>query len=326
MVREKVSKDNIIPILVSLALSFMLWLVVSGQKMTTVDLTVPLELAGLPPNLYIGDEVPTAVNVKIQANPAQMRIIEDRKLRINIDASGLKPGDNVFEIDAQTLDLPRGVIVRKVTPEMISFHSEELQTKIFKVNPVIKGRVADYYELKDLKISPEAVQITGPRDKLAQVKNVNTSTIDLTGRDQSADLLVLPLPETAGLNLKIEPRELKAHLEIEEIRIKKTVTAKVEVIFQTPVTGVGIPGFKAVPDSVKIGLSAAAVDQMDITADCVKAYVEIKPDDLSAVAPKTLSLPVKIKPAAGIRIESLEPKEITVQRLALPPAPVFPAP
>ncbi|MDR2351961.1 MAG: hypothetical protein LBF22_02160, partial [Deltaproteobacteria bacterium] len=89
----------------SLVIAFILWLSLSGKDMTTKVL--PVTLAYLNANserLYVDHEnLIRAVNLTVEANAAQFRIIESRKLTLNIDLSTLTPGENTFHIDPTTM-------------------------------------------------------------------------------------------------------------------------------------------------------------------------------------------------------------------------------
>jgi hypothetical protein len=66
--------------LLSLALSFIIWLTVSGQDMSSHDLIASLELMNVPTNLYIDRDIPETVNIRVEANAAQFRYLDGRKI------------------------------------------------------------------------------------------------------------------------------------------------------------------------------------------------------------------------------------------------------
>ncbi len=105
----RILSSKIFAILFSLVFAFFLWLMLAGQDTNALDLSVPLELSNLPSDLAIRSEVPTSVTFQVLANTAQSRFLADRKLHVWLNVGAAREGGNVFPIDRDSLDLPRGV-------------------------------------------------------------------------------------------------------------------------------------------------------------------------------------------------------------------------
>jgi YbbR domain-containing protein len=203
---------------VSMALAFCLWLSLSGLDTNLVDFTVGLRLHSLPDDLIITGETPKEVNVRILANAAQVRFLADRKLSLPVDLSLAREGHNVFPVLPETLQLPRGVEVSAVDPDVIEFETLRPSQKNVPVKPHVVGRPAPDFHLEDLVLEPESVTIKGPPEILDQVNHLETTPLVVDGLTQSAIFVVnMVLPE--GIVTTAGSKEVRAVVTISELRL-----------------------------------------------------------------------------------------------------------
>jgi YbbR domain-containing protein len=317
----KTIRDKILSIAVSLLLSFFLWLALAGQDTSGLDLIVPLELANMPADLAIRSEVPAAVTFQVLANTAQGRFLADRKLNFQVDVASAREGHNVFPVDAEALDLPRGVSVRKTSPAVIEFETVKVADKAVAVKPTLTGELNPAYRIRSLMIEPDRVTVKGPPEILAAITELGTSPIALDGLTRDGALTVaVDLPEAQSPDLELSPREVRAVISLEERRLEDSFTGlPIGIDLKS---GGRTSDVLLSPERADISVSWSAVRAGPVRAEEVQARVFVDAEKLKAEG--RLTLPVVAVAPAGVTITAISPVNVTVTRRAVP-VPVQPA-
>jgi len=301
--------NKILSILVSLLLSFFLWLALAGQDTSTTELSVPLELANLPSDLAIRSEVPTTITFQVLANTAQLRFLADRKLHVWINAASAREGYNAFSVDADSLDLPRGVQVRKITPPVIEFEAVKTTNKVVSLRPDATGQVHKDYRVRALILEPDEVTLQGPQEVLTEIESLSTTPIQLTDLQKDTTLTVTPLLSDLPPGIVVTPREIKAIITLEERRLEETFT-------DLPIEAVSKNGrasnLKLVPDKVEVSVSWPSSRPRAITASDIKIQVTVDEDELRQNG--SLTLPLVAVAPSGVAVTGIKPGSVNVLR------------
>lgn len=319
--RDRVIRTRILSIVVSLALSFFLWLALAGQDTSTTELSVPLELVNMPANLAVKSELPTSVTVQVLANTAQLRFLSDRKLRVWINAASAREGYNAFPVDANTLDLARGVQVRRISPPVIEFEAVQTANKVLPLKPTVSGTVNPAYRVRALIIEPDQVTVQGPREILDSLTELSTNPIPLEGLTRDTNLTVTPaLSPESDPGLSITPREIKVSITLEERTLEDTFAGlPVEIDFKNG--GGRADNLILEPSQAEITLSWPPARVRAVTAEDVRVWVFVDLERLRAE--KSLSLPVVVVAPNGTNIKAINPVNVSV---SLPPSAELPEP
>lgn len=107
--------------LLALGLAYALWAVVIPTESGPVEigLSVPLELAHLPPGLQVTGEIPTRIHLHLRGNELRLRRLQPEEVGVLLDLRGASPGNNTFRLTAADVEAPAGVEVVRITPEEI---------------------------------------------------------------------------------------------------------------------------------------------------------------------------------------------------------------
>lgn len=313
--RDKVFRNRIFSIVVSLALSFFLWLALSAQDTSTSELSVPLELANMPANLAVKSDLPTSITFQVMANTAQLRFLSDRKLHVWINAASAREGYNAFTVDPDALDLPRGVQVRRVTPQVIEFEAVKTADKVLPLKPTVSGAVNPAFRVRALTIEPDRVTVQGPKEVLDGLTELATTPIPLEGLTQTTTLTVTPAVADLDIGgLIVTPREIKVLINVEERTVEEAFTGlPVVVDFKN---GGGRPrGLTLEPEQVDITVSWPASRARTVKSEDIRVRVSVDADRLREE--KSLSLPVVAVPPNGATVTAINPVNVTVK---LPPS------
>lgn len=301
--------NRVLSMLVSLALAFFLWLALAGQDTSTVDLTVPLELSNLPGDLAIKTEVPGSVTIQVQANTAQGRFLADRKLQLRLDVGLAKEGGNSFQITDESLDLPRGVQLRKITPSMIEFEAVKMANKAVPIKAVITGRVNVAYQLKSLVIEPNHVLLRGPQDTIGAIEEINTVPIVIDGLTQSQTLSVNLATSELGPGLEVSPKEIRALIKVDELMEERTFP---DLPIEIDRKSGALNGSQVTvsPKKVSVAVAWPAIRMNTVAAGDIKIKVYV--DDEKLRKEGALTLPIVVVPPDGTTVTAINPPNATV--------------
>lgn len=306
--REKVISTRVLSIVVSLALSFFLWLALSGQDTSTTELTVPLELANMPTDLAIKSELPTSVTFQILANTAQLRFLNDRKLHVWINASTAREGFNAFSVDPGSLELPRGVQVRRVTPQLIEFEAIKTSSKTVPLRPTVSGALNSAFRVRSMTLDPDRVTVQGPRELMENLTELATTPIPLEGLTKDVSLTVTPAVADLDPVLIVTPREIRAIVNVEERTVEETFTGlPIELDIKNADVGGDV---NLSPKRADVTVSWPASRSRAVSGGDVRLRLLVDMDRLSSE--KTQSLPLVAVSPSGTTVTGISPVNVTV--------------
>jgi hypothetical protein len=301
--------------LVSLALAFFLWLALAGRDTSIFDLTVPLELAGLPADLAIKTEVPASVTIQVMANTAQGRFLADRRLNMQLDVSTAKEGPNAFPFAEDALELPRGVQLNKIVPSMIEFEAVKLIDKMVPVKAATSGRLSAAYRLKAVTVEPDRVRLRGPAEMLGKITEAPTAPIALDGITQSQTMMVSLADGSLPAGLEIIPKELRVVVVLEDVLEKASFPGvPVTVDRASPADGSRV---RVAPEKVKISVAWPVSKVRGVAPEDITAQVYVDEEKLRREG--KLTLQIIVVPPEGVTVTAIEPPNAAVTYLP-PPA------
>jgi hypothetical protein len=298
--------------LLSLVLATTLWLVVSGQDMTTHDVTATLELVSVPSDLTVNQDIPEDVNIRLEANTAQFKLMDGRKLNLRLNAEGIVPGPNILAVDVSKLEppLPRGIKVVRVIPEEIAFEVYPYVTKELPVRPPVIGSLPSYLERTGPDvIDPPTALVTGPEQRMGAITEVTTTPIVLSNIHNNENRILLD-PTLPGLEswLKVEPREFRAHIPV----VIKTGTRS----FSVPIEEMGQPRMGPRlpvtfnPQEATVTVSWRMDRPQPPEENNVSLQMTLTSSELSRTEPTKVALKAETVP--GVTVTSIDPPEVEV--------------
>lgn len=146
--------------------------------------SVPLELR-LSDDVVPAEEYPNRVEIRLRGNEDEVFEIDADSIIAYADFSE-HTSDGIFrepiEIERTGSALSVETLEITVDPLTVTVELAEKLVKSIEVVPDIVGFPPPGYELSDYRISPTAVAIEGPRDRIDSVTQVFTEEITLAGR------------------------------------------------------------------------------------------------------------------------------------------------
>jgi len=167
--------------LLSLGVAFGLWVFVNASERDTEQgLQVPMEMRELPVALMITSPRVDFVDVRVSGPRTLLSRIDRKRLSIPLDLAGVHPGPAVFRIATDSLNLPRGVKIVRITPAQITLDLERVNRRTVPVYVQTTGKLPPGLRVVEAHASPDEVQVIGPLSAVEDVKVVNTEPLDLS--------------------------------------------------------------------------------------------------------------------------------------------------
>lgn len=169
----------------SIVFSIVLWIFVTSRGQSEISIEVPLEFKNIPQNYEIVNYDIKSVNLNIKGQERLIKNVKSSDIRVYIDLSKAKKGENTYYITTDNIKLPRMFTVTKIEPSSFKIYIEETLKKVVKVIPVVTGSPANDYHVKSIVVEPSMIEIEGIRSEINKINFVKTEPIDVTGLNDS---------------------------------------------------------------------------------------------------------------------------------------------
>jgi YbbR domain-containing protein len=104
--------------LLSLALAYALWAIVTQAPPVEIGLSVPLELRNLPENVQVEGEI-ARIHLHLRGPRERMRRLAPEEVGVAVDMSWATPGNHTLRLDASHVELPPDIEVVRIVPEEV---------------------------------------------------------------------------------------------------------------------------------------------------------------------------------------------------------------
>jgi YbbR-like protein len=288
---------------ISLGLALVLWYFVGGEDIVNKNIMVPVEIINLPRDLVISNQFKKEIEVSVTGPRSQVLDMGSHAVSRQVDLAEATPGTMVLENSNDVISVPRGVKVLRIQPKSVILSLDKMIQKKFSVNPVTSGTLAQDYIMKEIRMEPDSISITGPETVLAPFEVLRTKPIDINGLRASTEIQV---------PLELDPV-------IVELIGATTITASLEIIEETIQKKISNFQVEVKKDGVLQRVTPATVS---ITVALPKTLIRNKVDlrslfNVTATdVQKDGQMQVKVTPAKTfdnpIRILSIDPQNVTL--------------
>lgn len=214
--------------LLSLASALVLWFIVVGLQNAPQEFETPLEVKpfNLSEQYTVAGGLPYA-KVKILADKDEQRQIRPEDFDAYIDLKNVEPG-KVTSTVYVTSKNPKVTIV-SISPESVTITVEKKSEKEMSVDYEVIGKVRDGFQLKNVKIEPQKVRLSGAVSTLGAIKKVKAQLV-LNGTENHTFVLsrisLVDQDNKSLQGLKIMPESIDATIEIDATQQEKIVPVK----------------------------------------------------------------------------------------------------
>ena len=151
---------------------------------------VPVEVINLSRDLVISNQFKKEIEVSVSGPRSLIMDIGNSGISRQIDLVDATPGTMVLENSNDVINVPRGVKVLRVQPKSVILSLDKMIQKQFPVNPVTVGMLAPDFILKEIRMEPDSISITGPETVLSQFDVLRTKAIDIAGLRESTQIQI----------------------------------------------------------------------------------------------------------------------------------------
>jgi YbbR domain-containing protein len=175
---------------VSLGLALGLWLAISRDPVAAVGITVPIEFHNIPSKLEISSlDIPEA-QVRVRGPERLIHDLRPQEVHVEVDLTGVKPGERTFDLTAQQVRQPRDLEVVQVIPSQVRLSFDIGLTRQVEVRPRVIGTFATGYRIAQVLADPAAILISGPKQRVKTVEAATTDPVDASGTMEHATFVV----------------------------------------------------------------------------------------------------------------------------------------
>lgn len=258
----------------SLMLAVTLWFYVNFTAQDESVRSLPIRYSRPTEGLIVINNLVEMIELQVKGPPRLMKGFLAMKQTVRIDLSTIEKGDNEVQIQEKNFRIPTGINVLGFSPRYITVRADILWKKDkIPIRAIMIGAPAPGFVVEEVKVEPSATQIKVAKSEYANVKELWTEKIDLTGLTESEI-------RSVGLDLAGQHVELygtfKAAVEIrivEEIVTRTIEKLPVRVINYTrPV--------RLEPDHLQVTMKGTrnSISALDLqTADAWIDLSEIQP-------------------------------------------------
>lgn len=210
--------------LLALAITLGLWFGVTGQRTpATIRLSNVQLNFRLPNDMEVGNEPPEKVDVILTGSKEALDRLNSRSLIAFVDVSGYLQGTHTVRLmrDTITMDLPEGVRIDAIDPNLVPLRLELRQVREVPVEVEFDGKLPSGYELRSATPTPTNVTLRGPANHVDVVNQVRTEKISLDGLTADTNVAQVPIV-IDDKKFTISEPVVSVYLKIGEQRIEKS--------------------------------------------------------------------------------------------------------
>jgi hypothetical protein len=198
--------------LVAIFFSFVVWLVVSGERPTEMVVPVRVEI-GVDTAVTLRGSTPE-VRALVVGRGRDLMKLWDTPPTISQRLGSDVPDSLAIMLEVNNVELPPGVagIVRDVSPRSLRLRFD-VQTKRFvPVRSALRIRADSGFRVTGpVQIDPTRVQLIGERRSVRAVDTVRTAAVDIIVRDTISVTVAL---DTAGLGVRVNPAFVRVRVPV----------------------------------------------------------------------------------------------------------------
>ena len=291
--------------LLSAGLALLLYFHVHGTKIVEREIALPLRVENLPDSLLLLDDPPQTARVLV-SGPAQdlffLRFVPGAGLRVDL-AQARPPAVSIglAAADVNLGDDDR-LVVQRIEPRTLDLGIDRRAERSVPVQVAYTGHPAAGHAVVGTFVEPREVVCTGPATRLADLRQVSTQPLDVTGRTGRFTVHLDVLPE--GDRVTCEPRTVTVEAVVERERQR--------ALLERPVTLVDPPG-----DGLTVDIRPS---QVSITISGPEDAVEaLDPDEIQIVldggplrSGDRRRLPLEPRLPGWARLDGLVPDSVDV--------------
>ena len=183
--------------ILALVLAVVVWFFVVNANRSRFGFTAPVEYVGLESGMVLLGAPRETIDVQVEAARWAAARLAPADVRVRVDLSRAREGDNTVPVSADDVQTPAGVNVVRVSPDWVRVMIAAAATRALRVVPKLRGSPPADVQVGRVVVEPSTVQVKGPRTTIEEHATVETAPVDVTDLRQSVTRTVgLQLPDS----------------------------------------------------------------------------------------------------------------------------------
>ncbi len=299
---KRAYSENIGLKLLSLFIAVVLWTLASGERDTEWAYLVPLKITNRPDTLVITNNVPEFLDVRVQGVKSFMMNIEAQELTVELDASDLKTGNNLFPVTPGQIRIPRGAKVTRINPSYITLDAEKRLNKTVKIKGEVQGAPEKDFYVVSVVVAPSKVEITGAESEVKRIRTLKTNSIDISGAKSTVTRETLIDLPGKSVSLAID-KPVTVRVGIKEVATKREMKGVKVKVMNTPHSFSVRPssGIYLLLEGPKSMVNALKTETLNVFVDAAK------------LEPGRYSRAVQVELPGSVKLVYSYPKKVSVR-------------
>lgn len=208
-----IGRERIIVFVVALILAFALWLMVNLNRDFTLNIDLPIQLAGVPAEKALVDDLPQSATVSVSGEGWKLITLYNNPPAIDIDVDDT----NVDLLDQvqQQMNAMLSLNIQRVQPQNLTVKLDDRVSKKVPVRSAVNVNFQDQYDfLSPPEFDPDSVTISGAATLLEEIDEWSTDTVEVNGIAKDISQSV-PL-QSSGALIDVSPSEVLFEAEVAE--------------------------------------------------------------------------------------------------------------
>lgn len=182
---KNILTENLTIKIISIALALFLWFFVTFKGQTETSLDIPLEFKNTPSDMEVFKQSAKKISVSISARERILKEISQNDIRVVVDLSNVKLGENSIPITKSSIKLPRGIEILRIDPSTVKLLVDKKEQKTIPVRPLITGKPEKGFIISAVEVNPPLIKIEGAQKELDRIRLIKTEPIDIEGISES---------------------------------------------------------------------------------------------------------------------------------------------
>ncbi len=284
------------------------WLLLTLNESYEMDVEVPVELTGVPPEAVLTTELPPTVQVRVRDRGTVLMgyYAKDRRRQISLDFKAYDHGETYHHVVVTHGDVQKSLQRSfdgsthfvSIRPDTLEFYYTRGHMK--RVPVTFRGHVepAPLYYLASLRCQPDSVTVWAEQNYLDSLTEVSTVVTNVNGITESVERTVA-LPAVRGV--KFEPAE---------VRVVADVDVFTEKQVEVPIVGTNFPAglsLRTFPAAATVAFRVGSKDYKRVTRD--QFVITATYEQLMALPDSMLTLQLRSVPE-GVSQVRIQPQRV----------------
>lgn len=182
--------ENLTFKVLSVTIALFLWFFVTFKGHTETSVEIPIEFKNVPSDMEILKQSQKKVTVSISARERILKELSQNNVRVVIDLSNAKLGENSIPITRSSIKLPRGTDILRIEPSLVKVVVDRKVQKNVSVKPILVGKPDRAYTVASVTVTPPSILIEGPQREIDRIRNLRTEPVDIDGIKENLNVQV----------------------------------------------------------------------------------------------------------------------------------------